>query len=96
MAYTCRTCSRSESEAIADAKALGLEQELAGGRYTCCQIAQWADEQALAWFEATRDDGASHGVLTELVELDDTEMMLVRVRVRRPQVPWFRNPDDCR
>jgi hypothetical protein len=24
--------------------------------YTCCQIAKWANEQWLAWFEATQED----------------------------------------
>jgi hypothetical protein len=98
MTTTCTTCGCTASEATANARAVGLQQEFESGMYTCCQIAEWADEQSLAWFEASwpeathEDDRPTHDV-TDLLELD-TEAVLVRVRRRRPEVPWFRNPDD--
>ena len=92
MTHTCTTCGRTESQAIADARSLGLQEELQSGIYTCCQVAEWADEQALAWFEATHEDGRPTRDVTELEP--EPEAALVRVRPRRIQVPWFRNPDD--
>ena len=92
MTHTCKTCGRTESQAIADAKSLGLLQELQSGIHTCCQIAEWADEQASAWFEATREDGKPTHEVTELEP--EAEAVLVRVRRRPVQVPWFRDPDD--
>lgn len=92
MTHTCTTCGRTESQAIADARSLGLQQALQSGIYTCCQITEWADEQALAWFEATHEDGMPTRDVTELAS--QAEAVLVRVRPRRVQVPWFRNPDD--
>ena len=56
MTNICAVCGRTKSEAIADTNALGLQQEFQAGIYTCCQIGQWADEQALAWFEAVEED----------------------------------------
>jgi hypothetical protein len=55
MSNMCRTCGCTESLAVAHAKTLGLLQELQSGIYTCCQIAEWADEQWSAWFEATEE-----------------------------------------
>jgi hypothetical protein len=88
MSKKCEMCGRTESEAMADARTLGLYEELEGGVYTCCQIATWADEQCWAWSEAISEeawyrDQSSHG--TQL----QSEAMLVPVRLRRP-VPWFR------
>ena len=60
MISKCRVCGCTEADSIADAKTLGLEEELQNGVYTCCQIAAWAHEQWLAWFEATNED-AKHG-----------------------------------
>jgi hypothetical protein len=94
MTDTCRTCGRTESQAIADARAVGLHQEFQSGIYTCCQIAQWADEQWLAWFKATRADFNRVDDVTGGPELGEAEALLVPVRLRRPQVPWYRNPDD--
>ena len=94
MTDTCRTCGRTESQAIADARAVGLQKEFQSGIYTCCQIAQWADEQWLAWFEATRADLNRVDDVTGGPELGEAEALLVPVRLRRPQVPWYRNPDD--
>ena len=56
MTDKCMNCGRTESQITADAKTLGLLQEFQSGVYTCCQIADWADEQWLAWFEATQQD----------------------------------------
>jgi hypothetical protein len=56
MISKCRLCGCTEADSIADAKTLGLEEELQKGVYTCCQIAAWAHEQWLAWFEATNED----------------------------------------
>jgi hypothetical protein len=84
MSNLCLICGRTESEAIADAKALGLQQEFQAGVYTCCQIAEWADEQALAWLDAIDADG----------QLREPEPVLVPVRSSRPKVPWYRNPND--
>jgi hypothetical protein len=94
MSMTCRTCRRSDSQIVADAKALGLLQEFQCGIYTCCQIAEWADEQCLAWFEATQEDGKSVDEVKRRPELGEAEAVLVAVRLRRAQVPWFRNPED--
>ena len=95
MTDTCTACGRTGSQAMADARSLGLELELQSGVYTCCQIAEWADEQSLAWFEATQEDGKRTDRVTEPLELE-AEAVLVHVRSRRPQVPWFRSPDRLR
>src|SRR3954453_12354433 len=57
MSNRCKVCGYTESQAMADARTLGLQPELQSGLYTCCQIAEWAEEQRLAWFEATQEDG---------------------------------------
>jgi len=93
MTNICRICGSTESQAVADAKALGLEQELESGVYTCCQIAEWTLEQLFAWSEATQEDGKSADNMTKLNGLEATEALLVPVRVRRPQVARVRNPD---
>jgi hypothetical protein len=94
MTNTCATCGHTESQAIVEAKTLGLEQEFQSGIYTCCQIAEWAAEQSLAWFEATCDSSKPDGDDTRLLESDGMEPVLVPVRTRRAQVPWFRSVDD--
>jgi hypothetical protein len=91
----CATCGRSASQVLADAKALGLEEELQCGIYTCCQIAQWADEQWSAWFQATGEDAMLDDMINP-PEFGGTAPVLVPVRFRRPQVPWHRNTDDLR
>ena len=48
MNKNCKRRGHTESKITADAKTLGLLQELENGVYTCCQISQWADEQCLA------------------------------------------------
>ena len=77
---------------------LGLLQELQCGVYNCCQIVQWADEQRLAWFEATEGDSGLVDNLTRRPQVDEgeTEGVLVPVRLRRREVPWYRHSDDLR
>jgi hypothetical protein len=94
MSRTCTTCRRSNSQLVSDAKALGLLQEFQCGVYTCCQIAEWADEQWSAWFKATQEDSKDVDQMTRRPEFGEAEPILVPVRLRRAQVPWFRNPDD--
>ena len=90
----CGTCGSTELLAIAHAKALGLLQELQHGIYTCCQIARWADEQWLAWFEATNEDGKSVEKGTKGPDFTEAETVFVPVRRRQCQVHCFRDPDD--
>jgi hypothetical protein len=94
MSKKCANCGRSESEIFADAKALGLYQQLQCGIYTCCQISQWAEEQSAAWFEATHDDAMVADEMIRQPDVAAADPVLVPVRMRRPQVPWHRNPDD--
>ena len=93
MTNECTNCRRTESQITADAKTLGLLQELQSRVYTCCQIAEWADEQSLAWFEATQEDRRLVDNMTDRPHFDDsdTEGVLVPVRLRRRQVPWYRH-----
>jgi len=87
MSNMCAFCGITKSEAIADANALGLRQELQAGIYTCCQIGQWADEQALAWFEAVEQD--SKRTDGRAAEPHTREPQPVSVpRSSRPQVAW--------
>jgi hypothetical protein len=75
MSYICRLCGCTESQAIADARTLGLQRELENGLYTCCQIVMWADEQWLAWVEAALDDGRSADDITRLLKCEGTEIV---------------------
>ena len=93
MSDICSVCGRTESEAIEDARAVGLKPEFQAALYTCCQIAEWAHEQALAWFEATQEDSESPGYGNATPE---PSAVFVPVRSSRPQVPWYRNPNDRR
>ena len=88
----CKLCGRTETEAIADARTLGLEEELQNGVYNCCQIAEWADEQALAWFEAAHADSQCAEYIAP--PQAEEQPVFVLVRARRPQVPWHRSPDN--
>ena len=95
MSGTCKTCGRTEFEALADAKTLGLEQEYLCGIYICCQLAEWADEQWLAWVEATRQDvRRAAEAITPPANANESELALVPVRLRRPRVPWYRHFDE--
>jgi hypothetical protein len=98
MANKCTKCGRTDFQITADAKTLGLLQEFQSGVYTCCQIVAWADEQSLAWFEATKEDSAVIDNMTGPPQVDkgDSEGVLVPVRLRRRQVPWYRVPGDLR
>jgi hypothetical protein len=96
MTDKCTSCGRTESQITADAKTLGLFQEFQSGVYTCCQIAEWADEQWLAWFEATQEDNKLVDDLTSRPEYEETELAFVPVRLRKRQVSWYRHPDDLR
>ena len=93
MSETCRICDSTEPQAIANAKALGLEQEFQGGMYSCCQVAKWAHEQSLAWLEAGHENSAPAPDLTKLPESPQTETALVPVRLRRQQIRWFGGRD---
>jgi hypothetical protein len=93
MTDKCMNCGRSASQAVADAKSLGLLEEFQNGIYTCCQVSDWADEQWLAWFEATQQDGRRMDALTSR-SLDESDAVPAPVRFRMPQVPWYRNPDE--
>ena len=56
MLDVCRNCECTSLETMADALALGLQQEFESGVYQCCQIAEWATEQWEAWTEAAIED----------------------------------------
>ena len=86
---SCEACGLTESQALADAKTLGLLEEFKCGIYTCCQINAWAQEQWLAWFEAVEADAFRTQDGLGPVEESEAEAMLVPVRLRRP-VPWYR------
>jgi hypothetical protein len=94
MSNMCSACGYTKSQAIADARTLGLQRELQRGIYTCCQIAEWADEQWLAWLEAAEQDGKPCDDVAKLLELDEAKAPLVPIRLPRPEVPWYRKPDD--
>ena len=98
MTEKCTICGRTESQVAGDAKTLGLLQEFQSGVYTCCQVAEWADEQWLAWFEATQEDSRLVDNMTGRAHFDDIDIegVLVPVRLRRQQVPWYRNPENLR
>ena len=89
----CTQCGRTESEVTADARTLGLLPEFECGAYSCCQIVEWADEQWLAWFEATQEDNKRVDDSILRPEFGEDGLVLVPVRLRRRQVPWYRNPD---
>jgi hypothetical protein len=90
MHYVCRLCGCTESQAIADARTLGLQKELQNGLYTCCQIAAWADEQWLAWLEAAEEDGKSADDITRPLEYDETEIV-APIFIRRTRNRGFRD-----
>ena len=97
MANQCMNCERTEEQVITDANSLGLLQEFQLGVYTCCQISEWADEQWLAWFQATQEDIKRLDELTLCrPAFGETGAVLVPVRFNRPQVPWYRSPEDPR
>ena len=96
MSDICRVCGYTRSQVIADARAIGLRQQFESGIYTCCQITEWANEQWSAWFEAIQEDSMRVEDMSSQCEFDDGDAMFVPVRLRRQQVPWYRNPSDLR
>ena len=56
MIGSSKNCSCKEADALANARLLGMLEEFQGGRYTCCQLAQWAQEQRAAWLQAMSED----------------------------------------
>jgi hypothetical protein len=86
MSKFCSVCGYTKSQAVADARTLGLQKELESGVNTCCQIAEWADEQRLAWLEAAQEDSKR---LDDLVGWNDVDSdhLLVPVRLRRGPRP---------
>jgi hypothetical protein len=86
---SCEACGLTESQASADARTLGLLEEFRGGVYTCCQIAMWANEQWLAWFQAIHADNSGHALAEFALPEEQEEQVLVPVRLRR-RVPWYR------
>ena len=83
----CRFCGYTESQARADARVLGLNDEFESGLHSCCQLAVWADEQWLAWIEAASEDGKPVDKVTKPLEIHEAEPepVLVRVRSERRQ-----------
>ncbi len=82
MSQICRMCGCTKSQAMADARTLGLQSELQNGFYNCCQIAGWADEQWLAWLEAAHQDGRPADDVTRPLEWDDAGAIAVPIVVR--------------
>src|ERR1700742_332472 len=69
-------CRGRQAQAVADAKAIGLEAEFEAGLYSRKQISEWAGEQWLAWLQATVEDRRA-------TEADrDTQEQMVPVKVR--------------
>jgi len=81
----CGFCGCTESQARADAMALGLNDEFEKGLYSCCQLVAWADEQWCAWTEAASEDGKPLDQATKPIEIHEAEPVLVRVRNKRQQ-----------
>ena len=79
----CRSCGCTGALAAADARAIGLLDEFLAGKYTCCQVVQWADEQWLAWHNAGLTDGKKPEEVTSALEIDPDEVF-VHVRRRKP------------
>jgi hypothetical protein len=94
MRYICTRCGCTESQALSDARTLGLQRELQNGLYTCCQIVAWADEQWLAWVEAALEDGKSTDDVTRLLECDRTEVVAPIV-IRHTRNSGFRDFGAC-
>jgi hypothetical protein len=82
----CRRCGCKEAQAIADARALNFLDEFLAGIYTCCQVAQWADEQWLAWLEAGREDGKPLEEVTRPLEVE-SDALFVPVHLTTPSSP---------
>ena len=77
----CRKCGCTTVQAAADALVLGFREEFESGVYTCCQVVAWADEQWLAWSEASEEDGKSKEEGSKPLEFPESPA-LVPVRLR--------------
>jgi hypothetical protein len=77
MSCVCERCGRTESETRGNAKVLAFDGEFQSGIYSCCQLAQWAREQVMAWLEAASDDGRAKA---------EAEGVPVRVRLPRRDI----------
>jgi len=73
MSEVCQYCGCQPSQARADAKTLGLQEEFERGIYACCQVVAWADEQWLVWAEAAEEDGSPVEQVTKPLEYADPE-----------------------
>ena len=82
MNHTCTVCGSTWSQAVADAAALGIQPGPLRSVYTCCQIAEWALEQQLAWAEAAQEDRVAE---------EESLGVLVPVRLRQPQTARIKN-----
>ena len=82
----CRGCGCNEALALADARAVGFQDEFLAGIYTCCQVVQWADEQWVAWQDAAREDGRGPEEVTRPLEVGP-DAAFVPVLVRKPRFP---------
>ncbi|MBV8073744.1 MAG: hypothetical protein JO270_27875 [Acidobacteriaceae bacterium] len=68
---------------MAEAEALGFQDEFRDGLYSCCEIVQWAEEQWRAWLDAAKED-AQNGREVKRPGGGDPEELFLRTRVRRP------------
>jgi len=83
----CRLCGCNAAQAAAHARAVGLENDFQNGIYTCCQVAQWADEQWLVWIQAAAEDIQPTDDVTLSLKAAESQPTFVPVRIRRPQSP---------
>lgn len=87
MSRICTVCGYSESRVLAEARVLGLTEEFYKGLYTCCQIAQWANEQFVAWVEAADEDRARANGTNGEADWLTHEPAVVPLRKRRRDHP---------
>ena len=81
----CRHCRSTHAVAAAEARAIGSLNEFISGKYTCCQVVQWANEQRLAWEEAAFGDGNPAEGAASRLQLEP-DSLLVLARVRKPKL----------
>jgi hypothetical protein len=84
IAGLCRHCGCKQVDAAADARALDFEEEFASGIYPCCQMVQWADEQWLAWLNASEEDGKRAEDVMRPLEISEPAREFAHVRLRKP------------
>ena len=88
MTDRCKTCGCTRGEVEVDARTLDLLDDFQTGRYRCCDIVRWADEQRLAWLDATDQDANEAWQMTETAPIPEQESAFVPVRTRR-RPNWF-------